>query len=68
METGKKSKKNLLLNRKKSDPNKFIFTGTKTVDDIDIQLFKYNNNECVETKNIIPSDIESLRIPGSIIG
>ncbi len=63
METGKKSKKNLLLNRKKSDPNKFIFTGTKTVDDVDIQLFKYNNNECVETKNI-PSDIESFKDTG----
>ena len=49
-----------LLNRKKTDPNKFIFTGTHTAEAIDIQLFRYNRDACAETKNISVSGIESF--------
>lgn len=49
-----------LLNRKKSDPDKFIFTGTYTVDHPDIQLFKYNKDNCIENKDMAVSDIENF--------
>lgn len=47
-----------LLNRKKTDPTQFVFTGDKSVGEIDIQLFKYKTDECIETKDIAPSDVE----------
>ena len=53
-------KKYPLLNRKKSDPDKFIYTGEKAVEKIDFQLFKYNKDECTETIEISHSDIESF--------
>lgn len=49
-----------LLNRKNYDPNKFLYTGEKFIDKIDIQLFKYNKNECIETADIDPQNIESF--------
>ncbi len=58
MKTLKHLKKFQLLNRKTPDPNRFIYTGEKSVDRIDIQLFKYNMDECSEKTNISPSDIE----------
>jgi magnesium transporter len=61
METGKTFRKPPLLNRKKTDPGKFIFTGNKPAEELDIQLFKYNKGDCIETKNISPSSIESFQ-------
>jgi magnesium transporter len=51
-----------VLNRKKEDPGKFIFTGTKKSDEIDIQLFEYNEKECIETKGISSDTIEKLGV------
>lgn len=50
-------KKKQLLNRKKPDPNKFIFTGTAVAEKTDIQLFTYNSGECIEKDHISPADI-----------
>jgi magnesium transporter len=47
-----------LLNRKKTDPNKFIFTGETPLTVIDIQQFKYNKEECYLYKGISPDSIE----------
>ncbi len=41
-----------LLNRKKTDPGKFIFTGEAPVDKLEIQLFKYSNDECSERRSV----------------
>ncbi len=49
-----------LLNRKNYDPNKFLYTGERLIDKIDIQLFKYNKNDCIETADIDPLNIESF--------
>ncbi len=50
-------RKGVILNRKKRDPGKFIFTGDEQNEEIDIQLFQYNNDECVEQLHVKPSDI-----------
>ncbi len=49
-----------LLNRKKNDPGRFVFTGTRTVDGLDIQLFKYNKDDCKDTYNIPVSEVETF--------
>lgn len=41
-----------VLNRKKDDPGEFVFTGDAHIDEIDIQLFKYKKEECIENKGI----------------
>ncbi len=41
-----------LLNRKKKDPNKFIFTGENTEDKTNMQLFRYNQDTCTEETGI----------------
>ena len=51
-------KKGTILNRKKHDPGKFVFTGDILNEKIDIQLFKYNTNECVEKTAMHPEDIK----------
>jgi hypothetical protein len=48
------------LNRKKPDPNKFIFTGIQSEEPIDIQLFKYNKDSCIEKTEIQVSEIENF--------
>ncbi|MDR4989277.1 MAG: magnesium/cobalt transporter CorA [Bacteroidales bacterium] len=58
MESIKKLTRGALLNRKKTDPGTFVFTGENKNERVDIQLFKYNIEECVEIKNIKPEDIE----------
>jgi magnesium transporter len=58
METLKTIRKIPLLNRKKGDPGKFVFTGSIPVDKIDIQLFKYNKEECTEKGGISHDTIE----------
>lgn len=60
MKAFKYFKKFQLLNRKNYDPNKFLYTGEKLVDKIDIQLFKYSKNECIETIDVDPKTIESF--------
>ncbi len=49
-----------MLNRKKTDPKNFIFTGVETEDTIDIQLFTYNKEECFENNNIQINNIPSF--------
>lgn len=53
-----------VLNRKKNDPGKYIFTGELNLDEIDIQLFKYSKEECVESKNISPENISPFEKNG----
>ncbi len=53
-----------ILNRKKEDPGKFIFTGDSTINKIDIQLFKYRKEECDENKNISPDNIKAFEKNG----
>lgn len=52
------------LNRKKIDPNKYVFTGEPKTEEIDIQLFTYNKEECVENKNVPPENIPVLQKNG----
>ena len=61
METLKTVRKISLLNRKKTDPDKFIFTGTVPIEEIDIQLFKYKKDDCIEKKNISPESIDRFQ-------
>jgi magnesium transporter len=53
-----------VLNRKKTDPGKFIYTGHYLSEDVDMQLFKYNKNECTETKINAPDELEEFNQPG----
>jgi magnesium transporter len=64
MSTQKISRNIQLLNRKKSDPGKFIFTGDAPVEKIDIQLFMYNKKECLEKNNLPPDSIEKFESNG----
>lgn len=50
-------KKKHILNRKKTDPDVFIFTGDVNDDKIDIQLFTYNESDCTEITKLSPDDI-----------
>jgi magnesium transporter len=52
-----------VLNRKKTDPGKFIYTGDYLSEDIDMQLFKYNKTECIETQINTPDDLEEFSQP-----
>jgi magnesium transporter len=52
------------LNRKKADPDKFIFTGKAKIEKIDIQLFKYHKDACLEQKGIPPEDIKTFKKNG----
>ena len=47
-----------ILNRKKTDPSKFIFTGKDPLTSLDIQLFKYRKGESIETRGIAPIMVE----------
>ncbi len=53
-----------ILNRKKEDPSKFIFTGDSNSNEIDIQLFRYRKEECDESKNISPDIIKTFEKNG----
>lgn len=48
------------LNRKKTDPFAFIYTGFDLSDETEIQLFKYNNRDFSEIQNISINKIESF--------
>lgn len=61
METRKKKKKASLLNRKKSDPGKFSYTGHAPFLKIDIQLFKYRKEESIELKKVSPESLEEFK-------
>ena len=49
-----------ILNRKKSDPKEFTFTGNLKVNKIDIQLFEYRKEKCNEIKSISPENISAF--------
>jgi len=60
METFKKLRKIKFLNRKRIDPGKFIFTGEPQIEEIEISLFKYKKEECIESKKISSENIEEF--------
>ncbi len=49
-----------LLNRKKTDPEQFLFTGARPAEKVSMQLFRYNETECREEKDLKPGDIEKF--------
>ncbi len=55
-----------ILNRKKKDPNEFVFTGESKVEEIDIQLFRFNQAMVSETDRITPGEVGSLSNDGNI--
>jgi magnesium transporter len=67
MKTKKKqvesTQKRQLLSRKKTDPRKFVFTGRSHEGAIDMQLFRYNEKECIETKGISHEAMENFDQP-----
>ncbi len=60
METLKKIRKINLLNRKRIDPGKFIYTGDPRTEEIEISQFKYNREECLENNSISPDNLEEF--------
>jgi magnesium transporter len=60
MEFRKPHKSISKLNRKKHDPEKYVFTGIPNADKIDIQLFRFNKDKCHESKGISPDTIGNL--------
>jgi magnesium transporter len=64
METFKVIRQFPALDRKKSDPGKFTFTGTRPVEKVDIQLFKYRKDAYVENKSIPLGSIEKIEHDG----
>ena len=49
------------LNRKKTDPYKFIFTGSPGEDKTEIQLFSFSDDYCNEQKEIKLENVEDLK-------
>ena len=49
-----------LLNRKKTDPTSYIFTGKAPKTEFGIQLFSFSSNECIEKKELKPADLHKL--------
>ncbi len=47
--------KHRLLNRKKKNPDEFIFTGKSRAEEIEIQLFTYDNENVTEATDIEPA-------------
>jgi magnesium transporter len=64
METQKKYRKGTPLNRRITDPSKFIFTGNVPIEELDIQLFKYKKDDCTESIKVQPSSIEKFQSNG----
>lgn len=50
------------LSRKKEDPNNFIFTGDTKTERIDIQLYEYKKELCIENNNILYNNIKSFEL------
>lgn len=48
------------LNRKKTDPGKYFFTGKAPKSDFDIQLFSFTRDEYIEKQGFNPDDLKSL--------
>jgi len=59
-------RKTIPLNRKKSDPDKFVFTGVYPVSTINIQLLQYNKDECLEKRDIPPEGVDGFEDKGYI--
>ncbi len=57
----KLTRKVALLNRKKTDPSVFVFTGKTPSSEFDMQLFSYNKEECCESSGLLPDSLEALR-------
>jgi hypothetical protein len=52
-----------LLNRKKTDPNSFVFTGNQSNEDVDIQLYVYSKDSFSEFKSVKPDDVGNFDDP-----
>lgn len=48
------------LNRKMNEPGQFVFTGEVSARRMDIQLFKYNKDECIESKSVPAESIDKF--------
>ena len=46
-----------LLNRKKTDPNSFVFTGSQSDEGVDIQLFVYNKDNFSEFESVKADEV-----------
>ncbi|MBE0673151.1 MAG: magnesium/cobalt transporter CorA [Bacteroidales bacterium] len=44
------------LNRRKKDPNEFVFTGDSKTSELDIQLFSFNKDQITESTGLKPAD------------
>lgn len=53
-----------ILNRKKVNPSLPVFTGVTYDEDISLQLFKYNENECVEITDYDEEKFEGFKENG----
>ncbi|MGE4289786.1 MAG: magnesium/cobalt transporter CorA [Salinivirgaceae bacterium] len=62
-ESIKSKKKKRVLDRKKTDPSKFVFTGTESEKRIAVQLFKYHAAECIEDRDYNPATFEGFTDP-----
>lgn len=60
MNYSRNKQKTSLLNRKKTDPSKFSFTGKNTYNDISIQLFKYTKDYIIEETEISHIKLEKF--------
>ncbi|MDZ7633213.1 MAG: hypothetical protein U5L72_01710 [Bacteroidales bacterium] len=47
-----------ILNRRKKDPNEFIFTGEKQTGELDIQLFRYSREKIEEATGLKPQQVQ----------
>jgi len=47
-----------ILNRRKKDPNEFIFTGESRTGDLDIQLFRYSKEKITEATGLSPEQVQ----------
>ncbi len=61
MKPFRKIRKIILLNRKRIDPGKFIYTGEPQTEEIEISLFKYKKEVCLESKSISSENLEEFR-------
>jgi len=50
-----------ILNRKKTNPSVPIFTGVKYTETLSLQLFKYNQEECIEDPDYIQKEFNGFQ-------
>lgn len=55
-----------LLNRKKPDPNKFVFTGIHSADKTELQLFEYSKENINEKHDVQLHEIANLSLSNNV--